>query len=566
LIWHFSEYGPTKGTAAGSDVVSPFYLKSDWTVPYHLLNSSIERCLYKLQSELNEVQRSKPFKNWGKKKHDHFMQLVSKPNRLVITADKNLGYCYVTTDWYKAKVLKHLENTSSYENVTCAFNDNDRALLGEIFEALVQFTSEHTVILSEEEFKFILTTKGKKFRPMRFYILAKVHKGVNDPDSIDGRPICPSMTWITHNLSIWISYELGKYIDKAHTVLKDSVDLIHSLKSISNKQTLGSRNKNIFMMTCDVVALYPSIDWGRCMLRISEFLDSVNYEEPEKRRSYLMKAIAFVFENSYIQFEDSVYAQKTGSAMGSSSSPVLANIFMFQTERFLVQRLTDSGMCLLYKRFIDDVFTVIHGSEEDCFKIVEEMNNLDPGIKFTYTTSKKSVEFLDLVVHYDYSKSLFNTSVYQKKLNRYAYLPWLSYHTPAMKKGFIKGEAIRYARLSSLSKDYDVMIQLFIIRLQKRGYPLAFIRKAISQVSWLKREEYLLPKPKRDAIPYLFKVQYNPIFQQHALRHILDDFSKNLKSSMKCLPDKLKQPIIMCFHLPKKLHKHVLLGRKEKNF
>ncbi|KLO03911.1 hypothetical protein SCHPADRAFT_804541, partial [Schizopora paradoxa] len=56
-------------------------------------------------------------------------------------------------------------------------------------------------------------------------------------------------------------------------------------------------------------------------------------------------------------------------------------------------------------------------------------------------------------------------------MNTYPYLPWSSFHTKAMKKGFIKGEAIRYARLSSRKRDYNKMISQFILRLQRRGYP-----------------------------------------------------------------------------------------------
>ncbi|KAF8572704.1 hypothetical protein K439DRAFT_1273599, partial [Ramaria rubella] len=55
-------------------------------------------------------------------------------------------------------------------------------------------------------------------------------------------------------------------------------------------------------------------------------------------------------------------------------------------------------------------------------------------------------------------------------LNNYPYLPFHSYHPDHNKAGFIKGEAIRYARLSSEKKDYENIIQLFKLRLQRRGY------------------------------------------------------------------------------------------------
>ncbi|KAF8478757.1 hypothetical protein F5888DRAFT_1574654, partial [Russula emetica] len=56
-------------------------------------------------------------------------------------------------------------------------------------------------------------------------------------------------------------------------------------------------------------------------------------------------------------------------------------------------------------------------------------------------------------------------------LNTYAYLPFHSYHTIAQKRGFIKGEAIRYARICTKETDFKLMVKLFTLRLQRRGYP-----------------------------------------------------------------------------------------------
>ncbi|KAH9952571.1 hypothetical protein BC827DRAFT_1116647, partial [Russula dissimulans] len=56
-------------------------------------------------------------------------------------------------------------------------------------------------------------------------------------------------------------------------------------------------------------------------------------------------------------------------------------------------------------------------------------------------------------------------------LNNYAYLPFHSYHTTAQKRGFIKGEAIRYARICTSQSDFKTMVKLFTLRLQRRGYP-----------------------------------------------------------------------------------------------
>jgi len=100
-----------------------------------------------------------------------------------------------------------------------------------------------------------------------------------------------------------------------------------------------------------------------------------------------------------------------------------------------------------------------------------------------------------------------HTNVYQKKLNTYAYLPFHSYHTPAQKKGFIKGEAIRYPTISISQSDFRVMIKLFTLRLQRRGYPLSFIQRALGQVQHKDKHKYAIIKKSTSLkpIPLLYK-------------------------------------------------------------
>ncbi|KAH8914389.1 hypothetical protein BT69DRAFT_1189816, partial [Atractiella rhizophila] len=56
-------------------------------------------------------------------------------------------------------------------------------------------------------------------------------------------------------------------------------------------------------------------------------------------------------------------------------------------------------------------------------------------------------------------------------VNQYLYLPFHSYHEHKKKTEFIKGEAIRYVRACSSIKEFDQMISLFTVYLQRRGHP-----------------------------------------------------------------------------------------------
>lgn len=561
LNWHFRDENDLSE-------ISSFYIPTGWRIPQHLWDDRIEQPLRILRHHLRKLKGSKIVKNWSKQQHDNLMTLLNKPNRLVITADKNLGYVYCTTDWYIAKCLKHLNNTHAYENITHRViinDDNGQKTIEMLHWAVIGLTNLYQESLTDEEYKYIIRKNETPYKFMRFYILAKVHKKWSNPDQVDGRPIVPSINWITHHMSEFVAHELNQYLSQAHTVLKDSTELIRLLKEKQLKNSIKRDNRNIYLVSADVEALYPSINRARALTTIREFLLEHGYQD-EKRLDFILRAIKFIHDHCYIEFDKQIYKQVFGTAMGTPLAPPYSNIFLHQLEKNLVEIWVEAEIVLLYKRFIDDTFIIIEGSEITVKEFIAKLNNLDPDIRFTYEISQKSIAFLDINIHFAAHSGSFHTSVYQKQMNKYAYLPAKSFHTMAMKKGFIKGEAIRYARICSKELDFTEMLQLFTIRLLKRGYSLKFITNALKDVDWNYRDTYLVEKPKNRVIPYIFKVEYNPSFKQKELRGLLDDFQQKLRHSVKNMPHKLNGKITICYKLPSKLHSNILKARKAKGF
>ncbi|THU83123.1 hypothetical protein K435DRAFT_566797, partial [Dendrothele bispora CBS 962.96] len=56
-------------------------------------------------------------------------------------------------------------------------------------------------------------------------------------------------------------------------------------------------------------------------------------------------------------------------------------------------------------------------------------------------------------------------------LNAYLYIPWNSCHSNDSKRAWVKGELIRYIRISSRLEDFAKIRKEFGIRLHARGYP-----------------------------------------------------------------------------------------------
>jgi hypothetical protein len=537
--------------------IPEYWLPTDWSPPIDSYHPIIESSLKKLNFKLN-LMIGPTLHNISPKQRTNLNTLLNDPDIIIVTADKNLGYVITDITWYEKACLDHLLS-DSYINVTENFYINDTSfittnnLFNELCTKVTEYAENSTISLAESKWICQKPEKDKFFTPSRFYILPKIHK-----TPIKGRPIVPSMTWLTFHLSEWISNQLNPLVSEhCPNVLRDSTQLIQNLIQINDSKP---HTFKYTLLTADVEALYPNMDIKTGLTLISDFLIELDWESPQ-RRDFLLWAMEFTLTKGYIYFKGMIFQQTNGAAMGSPMIPPYANIFMHMLERKVINN--HSQNILLYKRFIDDIFLIILNTPDIIQHVQNDLNNLKPFIKLTWTLPSLKIDFLDITITNDLKHSKFQTNTFQKPLNKYSYLPFKSYHTLSMKSGFIKGEAIRYARLCSRKKDFNKMIALFTIRLQRRGYPLPFINKSLQQVNFKQRTQYIINKKKQNQIPYIFKILYNSKVNHQTLREALNKFSHSI-TTIPNLPKSLKQKVTICYKLPPPLHNKVLKARREK--
>lgn len=534
-----------------NNVVPQYWLPSSWNPMYLDQRRDIEATINLLQRSLKE-NIARVHNNINNSDIQQYNKLLHDENTLVILADKNLGYAVVTKSWYLERCLEHL-NSTSYTKITEEYHAGveGKTTVKYLVDCLTNLVMEYEAQLGADEIKWVLQKPKDEWQPMRFYITAKVHK-----KPIKGRPIVPSMTWLTFHLSEWLANQLNPLLKHAEWVLKDSYDLLSALAQI-NESALPH---TIRVASADVEALYPNMDINTGLQLVRDFIEDLDWQNSHKR-DFLIKAMQFVLTKGYISFNGEIYQQTNGAAMGSPMIPPYANIFMYQLEKNAVYTYKDSGKLLLYKRFIDDVFIITKDS--DVAELQNELNSLHPAIKLTWSPLAKYCNFLDVNVSIKNGK--LHTSVYQKQLNTYAYLPFHSYHTIAQKRGFVKGEAVRYARICTSEADFKLMVKLFTIRLQRRGYPLAFIQKSLGQVQHKDRHNYAVTAKSSNVktIPLLFKTEYNPVVSHKNVRTALNQFTANILKLANVHPS-ISQKVTICYKMPPKLHVLSLKARKKK--
>ena len=90
--------------------------------------------------------------------------------------------------------------------------------------------------------------------------------------------------------------------------------------------------------------------------------------------------------------------------------PTYACIYMDEFENEFLSLRSDKP--LVWLRYIDDVFFIWTHGEKELHRFMEDLNNHQPNIKFTYTFSKNCVPFLDLDVQL--SGGELTTNIYIK--------------------------------------------------------------------------------------------------------------------------------------------------------
>ena len=140
--------------------------------------------------------------------------------------------------------------------------------------------------------------------------------------------------------------------------------------------------------------VFPSILHDAGLQALEEALENRNHKQISTDK--LVKMDQFVLKNNFFEFNNDVFQQISGTAIGTKSAPPYACIFMDQIEiKFL---RTQSHEAMVWFRYIDNIFFIWTHEEEKLEEFIADFNAFNSNIQFTYEPSEKSTAFLDLDV------------------------------------------------------------------------------------------------------------------------------------------------------------------------
>lgn len=383
-------------------------------------------------------------------------QFIKEHPRLwIMKSDKGNSTVVMEKEEYHTKVSEMLQDTSVYQPTRKDPTNRFQTRANDILKIL---KNEDLITANEE--KSMKTTNAV---PPRLYCLRKTHK-----PGLHLRPVVSCIGSPGYNLAKFLHNVLSPLATTFHFNIKDSFEFVELIqrKSIPD---------NYVLVSLDVVSLFTNIPKQLVKDIISKqykFLSS--YIEISKKM--LLEIVDFCFDTSYFTFDQDIYLQKDGTAMGNPASPILANLVMNYVVTEVTQKLPFS--LPFFYIFVDDSCLAAPADELDF--LLTTFNSFHRSLQFTMEVETDGkLCFLDTEVHRETDGSI-STNWYSKPSSSGRILNFLSNHPTSNKVGIINGLLYRATKLSS-QKFHNENMKKIKTLLRNNNYPTKFVNISINK-------------------------------------------------------------------------------------
>ncbi|CAF1562230.1 unnamed protein product [Adineta ricciae] len=306
---------------------------------------------------------------------------------LIARPDKGKGIVIIDKEDYNNKMLQILNDRNTFEIVEVdeTITQEDR-----LMRKLKQLRNEG--FITEKEFNFC---RPRGSQPARIYGLPKIHK-LGAPL----RPIVSASGTFNYKLAKLLANKLD-YLRKNESIIKDTFTFVDELRS------LKFDNSRIKLISFDITSLFTNVPLNRTIQIILDKMygseHTCTYSSLKRddwcrlcKNRYEMKYLleTSTKETEFI-FNNKIYSQINGIAMGSPLGPLFADIYVNYLEERLWPRLKRNGL-LYWRRYVDDTFAIVE-KDANVEKIIDILNSFDNYIVFTFEEeNNNTLPFLDI--------------------------------------------------------------------------------------------------------------------------------------------------------------------------
>jgi hypothetical protein len=455
----------------------------------------------KFDKKLNDMRRALPsFRrhNLSPSQRNVIGELQDRSDLVIHQSDKGLGPTVSERPKYIRDLLEtHLLNEENYEFLSPEIAKTELKKQKEKFLEIHRDMG-HTLPSEAEEVYFKRAMSKEhlgKTRVPQIYGIYKVHK-----KDIKPRPVISSVNSIPEIFSKHVDYWLKKIVGKLlPTYIRDAEHLIRSLQE-TFPQGLPPGAK---LFSVDAVGMYSNIDTDHGINILTRWLTEYAHELPPSMPvDFILEALAEIMKNNIFQFGDTMWRQKRGCAMGTSSAVNYACLYVGLLE---VKRLLPryKSQLLYFKRFIDDGIGVWQDTraEPHAWQSFFRCLNRWGTLKWTCDGHVDNLVFLDLQLSILPNRQIHLKS-YQKPMNLYLYIPPGSAHPKNMLYSMIFGRLRAYYVQNTDTQDFLTMVKLLARRLVARGYSLQTLKPLFQQAATrLLKSDPRIPRPRTPIEP-----------------------------------------------------------------
>ena len=286
-----------------------------------------------------------------------------------------------------------------------------------------------------------------------------------------------------------------------------------------------------------------------------------------------------ILKNNLFIFHEELWRQEIGCAMGTKPAPSYADNFMARRIDNMITSLAqkhginNKSPLSIFKRFLDDIFSIFQGTTKNLHILFDEMNKLHKSIKFTmnHTSSQNesvddrcqckqqsSIPFLDVLCSIENGK--IDTDLYRKDTDRNMYLLPSSCHPPSCTKNIPFSLCLRIVRICCKPENREKQFVKLKELMESRGYSEMMINSAINRARGIPRNVALrrIIRKQKENRP-VFALTYDP--RLPAIQSIQAKHWRSMVSQDPYLSEVFKQPPLTAFRRQRNVRDHLIRAK-----
>ena len=317
--------------------------------------------------------------------------------------------------------------------------------------------------IEEEQFSALLPTGSK---PGKIYGKCKTHK--------PNYPLRPVVSMIST-----AEYELAKYLDSIIKPNMPSTYTVNSTDSFMEKLATKNICSDNYMVSFDVKSLFTNIPLTETINIITEVIYKQGAKYTPNFPKVIFKKLLLFATDGMFMYNNKLYKQVDGVAMGSPLGSSLANFFLGYYEDILFQSLPNNcPVPITYIRYVDDIFAVFNDRSYDAF--FKALNSMHPNLSFTVEEMKPTLSLPFLDTQITLTKEGYFSTIYRKITNSNVFLNFNANAPVAWKRGLVFGMLKRASSICSSKSLLQNEVQKIKHIFQENNYPSDFLNKIVS--------------------------------------------------------------------------------------